>query len=93
MDALLAEAAADVGRDDAQLGLGHAERVGGHELTDQMRHLRRVPQGVALVDGIVCADYGARLDRQVEDAVVDHPQPRDMGRRFERLRHGPGVAE
>ena len=59
---LLAEAAADIGRDDAQIGLRHAERV-GEAGAQHVRHLHRAGErhpAARLVPGRVAA---ARLER------------------------------
>ena len=81
---LRAEAAADIGRDHAQLVLGrHADEGGDHEPRD-MRVLRRVPEREAVGAGIVFADRGARLDRVRHQAVVDDVELGDVLGRLER---------
>ena len=60
---LLAEAAADVGRDHAQVGFRHAEHVGDRGAR-QMRHLRRAGQRDAAGRRVVGRVPGARLHRR-----------------------------
>ena len=81
---LRAEAAADIGRDHAQLVLGrHADEGRDHE-PRHMRVLRRVPEREAVGAGIVFADRGARLDRVRHQAVVDDVELGDVLGRLER---------
>ena len=58
-----AEAAADVGRNYAQLGFGNSEHVAGHRGAGAMRILRGRVQRVIVAIGMILADRGARLDR------------------------------
>ena len=67
---LAAEAAADLGRDDAHVVLGDAH-LHGVEQAQQVRDLRRGPDGQ--VAGAVLGDDAARLDRRARGAVVDDP--------------------
>ncbi len=60
---LHAEAAADVRRDDAQLGLGDFQHLGRHRRAGAVRVLRCRVQRVAVAVGMILADRGARLDR------------------------------
>ena len=90
---LRAEAAADVGRDHAQLVLGRdADEGRDHEARD-VRVLARGVEREALVGAIVLADRGARLDRVRHQAVVDQRQPGDVGGARDRLVDRGLVAE
>ncbi len=62
-DALHAEAAAHVGRDDAQLVLGQAERL-RQRVTCEMRHLRARPEGQLPLGGVPVGDAAASLHRR-----------------------------
>src|SRR4029079_1119471 len=64
------EAAADVGRDHAQLGLGDAEHEGAHEQADDVRVLAGGPQRGVVGGRVVFADGGARLHGVGHQAVV-----------------------
>jgi hypothetical protein len=67
---LLAEAAADVGRDHADVILAEAEQQ-RHEQPDEVGNLRRGVQRQR--PGTVVGDDAAALDRRAGDAVVDDP--------------------
>ena len=90
---LRAEAAADVGRDDAQLVLRRHADEGGDDEPRDMRVLRRIPQREGAGAGIVFADRGARLDRVRHQAVVDDVELGDVLGRLERRIDRFGVAE
>ena len=77
---LRAEAAADVGRDDAELLLGDAEHEGAHQQADDVGVLRGGVEGVLVVGGVVLADGAARLHRVGDQAVVDELERRDVRR-------------
>ena len=83
-----AEAAADVGRDHADLRLGNAEHDRG-EHPEDVRDLRRRPQRQLVHDGL--REAGARLDRVRDQPVL--PQAAADGRRRlgEELVHLAGV--
>ena len=89
--ALVAEAAADIGRDHAQRALGDAELL-GHLAANVMGGLRRgverEPAAVRLGGG----DGRARLDRRPHQAVVDEIDRHHVGGRCERRAHGGFVA-
>ena len=73
-----AEAAADVGRDDAQLVLGrHADEGGDHQ-PRHMRVLAGVPQREVIVAGVVFGQRRARLDGVGHQAVVDEVELGDV---------------
>ena len=67
---LHAEAAADVGRDHAQLGLGDFQHLAGDGRARAVRVLRGRVERVAVAVGMILADRGARLDRVGGDAGV-----------------------
>ena len=90
---LRAEAAADVGRDHAQLVLGRHADEGGDDEPRHMRILRRVPQRERAGAGIVFADRGARLDGVRHQAIVDDVELGDVLGRFERGLDRFGIAE
>ena len=75
---LRAEAAADVGRDDAHLVLGQPEHERGHQQPLDVRVLVRDVQRVAVVGAVVLAVRGARLDRVRHQAVVDELELGDV---------------
>ena len=60
---LLAEAAADVGRDHPQIRFRHADQV-GDDRPHRVRHLRRTGERHAFAGGIPGRMRGARLHRQ-----------------------------
>ena len=68
---LRAEAAADIGRDDAQLVLGCQAMEGGDDETRHMRVLARRIERVVIVARVVGADRGPRLHRVGDEAIVD----------------------
>ena len=80
---LRAEAAADVGRDHAQLVLGRDGHEGRQHQARHMRILAGVVEGVAVAGGVVLADRRARLDGVGDDAVVDEVEPGDVAGRGE----------
>ena len=88
-----AEAAADVGRDHAQLVLGRHADEGGDDKARHVRVLRRVPQREGAGAGIVFADRGARLDGVRHQPIVDDVELGDVLRRLERGLDRFGVAE
>src|SRR6266545_8301534 len=61
--ALHPEPAADVLRNDAELGLGDLEDVAGDEAADHVRALDGAPQGVAILAWIMVGEAPARLER------------------------------
>ena len=80
----LAEAAADIRSDHAQIGFGKAENVGNRGAR-QMRHLRRAGQRDAARGGIECRVPGARFERGCVLPVRLHDErkvmpPCDVGR-------------
>ena len=75
---LHAEAAADVGRDDAQLGLGDFQHLAGDRRAGAVRILRGRIERVAVAVGMIVADRGARLDRVGGDAGVVELQRDDV---------------
>ena len=80
--ALVAEAAADVGRDQPDGGLRQAELL-GDGAADVMRHLRRaIKRELA---GAAVGQHRTRLDRSADQPVVDEVEPHDMRRAVERL--------
>ena len=90
---LRAEAAADVGRDDAHLVLGQAEHEGGHQQPLDVRVLARDVERVAVVGAAVARVRRARLDRVRDQPVVDELERRDVRRAGERLVDRGLVAE
>ena len=90
---LRAEAAADIGRDHAQLVLGrHADERGDHQPGD-VRVLRCVPQRQVSAAGIVFGDCGARLHRIRHQPVVDELELGDVLGVLERGIGRVGVAD
>ncbi len=90
---LRAEAAADVGRNDAQLVLGRHADEGRDDEPRDVRVLRGVPEREILRAGVVFADGDARLHRVGHQAIVDDVEPRDVLCRLDRRIHRLGVAE
>ena len=89
MLALVAEAAADVGRDQADGGLRQAKLL-GHGAADVMRHLRRgIERELA---GAAVGQHRARLDRSADQPVVGEVEPHHMRRAVERLAHRGFIA-
>ena len=80
---LRAEAAADVGRDDAQLIFGRETDEGRQHEPRDMRVLARRIERDRVRAGIVVADGGARLHRVRDQAVVDEIELCHMLRRGE----------
>ncbi len=80
---LRAEAAADVGRDDAHLVLGQAEHEGRHQQALDVRILVRDVERVRVVGAVVRRERRARLDRVRDEPVVDDVE----------LRHVRGLRE
>ena len=83
MLALVAEPAADIGGDNPDLAVGHAE-LGRDRPAHQMDRLGGVVERDRLADGVVDGDRRARLDRGAGDAVVvdvdfDRPDGRCHG--------------
>ena len=81
---LRAEAAADVGRDDAHPVLGDAEHERAHQQALDVRVLVRDVQRVALVGRVVRRVARTRLDRVRDQAVVAERQLADVRRVAER---------
>ena len=75
---LRAEAAADVGRDHAQLVLRRHADEGGDDETRDVRVLRGVPQRQVVGAGVVFGERRARLDRIRHQAVVDDVELGDV---------------
>ena len=86
---LRAEAAADVGRDDAQLVLGRHADEGRDDEPRHMRILRGVPEREILRAGVVFADRDARLHRVGHQPVVDDVEPGDVLGRLRTRRPPP----
>ena len=80
---LRAEAAADVGRDHAQLVLGRHADEGGDDEARDVRILRRIPQRERAAAGVILGDRGARLHRVGHQAVVDDVELGDVLGRLE----------
>ena len=77
---LHAEAAADIGRDDAQFGLRDAQHLAGDRGAGAVRILRGRVERVVVRLGMVVPDRGARLDRIGGDAgVVDLQRDHVLG--------------
>ncbi len=89
--ALVAEAAADIGRDHAQRRLGQAELL-RHQAADVMRHLRRRIERPSPGERVGHRGGGARLDGGAGDAVVDEVDLDDMGGAGEGAVHRRRVA-
>ena len=68
---LHAEAAADIGRDHAQLRFGDFQHIAGDMLARAVRILRGRIKRIALAVGMVLAESRARLDGVGADAAVD----------------------
>ena len=68
---LRAEAAADIGGDDAQFRLGDVEDERAHQQADHMRVLARRKKRVVAGGAVEFADRGARLHRVRNETVVD----------------------
>ncbi len=75
---LRAEAAADIGRDDAELVLGREPDERREHETRDMRVLARRVERQRVRAGIVLADRGARLHRVRDQAIVDEVDLRHM---------------
>ena len=93
VELLDAEAAADIGRDDAQLVLRDLEHEDAHQDLDDVRELARGPQRVLPGRRLVLADRGARLHRIADEAIVDEADARDMRGIGERRRRSRFVAD
>src|SRR5215468_3653436 len=68
---LHAKAAADIASHDADAVLRDLEDALGKEIAHEVRALRRAPQSVGILAGIVFADRAARLHRIDDHTVVD----------------------
>ena len=90
-EVLGAEAAADIGRDEAHIRGRDAERAGDVVAVD-VDVLAGDVQRVAAARRIELADGAARLHRVHDDAMVVEPQRDDMGRRGEGGIGGLGIA-
>ncbi len=88
-----AEAAADIGRDDAQLVLGRHADEGGDDEPSDVRILRRVPQRQMAGPGIVLGNGRAWLHSVRHQAIVDDIELGDVVRRLERGVDRFGIAE
>ena len=88
-----AEAAADVGRDHAQLVLGRDVVERRQHETRDMRVLRGRIESEVLFRGVVIRDCRARLHRVRHQAVVGDVERDDIGGRFERRVGGGFVAD
>ncbi len=87
--AFVAEAAADVGRDQADRGLRQAELF-GDDAADVVRHLGRdIKRQLA---GVAVGQHRARLDRRADQAVVDEVEPHHMGGTLQCLAHRGVIA-
>ena len=89
--ALVAEAAAHIGRDHAQRALRHAELL-GHLLADVVRRLGRAHQREPVGAGLDRREHRPRLDRRADQAVVDEIDGDLVRRRLERGAHRRLVA-
>ena len=89
--ALVAETAADIGRDDAQRALRDAELL-GDRAADVVRRLRRAIEREPVGHRVDRGDRGARLDRRADQPVVDEVDRDDMRRRLERRAYRRFVA-
>ena len=89
--ALVAEAAAHVGGDDAQRALGNAELL-AHLAADVMGRLGRGIERELVGAGLGCGDEGARLDRRADQAIVDEIDRDRVRGRLQRLAHRGFVA-
>ena len=78
------EAAADIGRDDADFMLGDMQRVDREPAPQIVRLLRGRMERVAVACGVVVAQIGARLDRIGRQAVVVEAELHDLRRRGHR---------
>ena len=78
VELLDAEAAADIGRHDAQLVLRDLQHEHAHQDLHDVRELAGGPQRVLPGRALVLADRGARLHRIADEAIVDEADARDM---------------
>ena len=90
---LRAEAAADVGRDHAQLVLRRHADEGGDDEARDVRILRGVPQRERAGASVVLGEGGARLDRVGHQPIVDDVELGDVLGRLEGGIDRFGVAE
>ena len=94
-----AEAAADIGGDDAQPRFGDVQHEGAHQQPDHVRVLAGREERVLAGGAVELADRGARLHRVGDEAVVDEVEPhhprRPADRRVDRreIAQMPVVAE
>ena len=72
--ALVAEAAADIGRDHADRALA-ACRAARSPAADVVRHLRRAHSVSLSVPGSTVGEHRPRLDRRADQAIVDEIEP------------------
>ncbi len=75
---LRAEAAADIGRDDAQLVLRQMQHEGAHQQADGVRILAGGEERVVAGAAVILADIGARLHGVGHKPVVDEVKARDV---------------
>ena len=87
-----AEAAADVGRHDAQLVLRNVQHEVAHQHLHDMRELAGGPHRVMVAAGIVLRHCRARLHRIADQAIVHQADLGDMSRVLERRCRRLGVA-
>ena len=90
---LLAEAAADIGRNHPDRVLRRAQGVARKPLADEMRVLGGGPERVAATAAVVVADGRARLDGARCEPVVAERERRDMGGGGEGRRRRLGIAD
>ncbi len=81
---LHAEAAADIGRDDADLVFGNSERVDREPAPEIVRLLSRGVERIAVAGRVVVAGVGARLHRIRGEPRVDQIELHDACRRGHR---------
>ncbi len=87
-----AEAAADIGRDHAQLVLRRDADEGREHEPRHMRVLAGGPEREDVLAGIVVADGGARLHRVGHEPVVDEVELGDVCARRRRLRRSAALS-
>ena len=91
MLALVAKAAANIGRDDADTAFGQSELF-GNIAPDVMGHLRRTVERQLLARGVGCGQHRARFDRRSDQPIVDEIDAGHMRRCLQRPPHGGLVA-
>src|SRR5437763_3282665 len=93
MEDLRAKPAADIRRDDPQLGLRYVQYVGAHQQPDHMRVLAGRVERMLAGRAVVFADRGARLHRIGDEAVVDQVELDDLGGLADCGLHRGGIAQ